>query len=319
MNHTLERLIPAMRKNFAARRLLVSLFALAVLAGGIPRAAADSSIKVLVNDQPITSYDITQRVKLMAIAREKGGTKEATDQLINEAIEIADAKKHGIVVPDERVNQAFANVAKNLKMSPEQLTKILAGQGIAADTLKRRIRAQITWTQVVQAKSRAEVSIKSSDVTRALLADNKTDSKETTEYTLQQILFVVPKGSSPGYVSQRRREAESFRLRFAGCDKSLDQAKGLKDVLVRNIGRRTASELSGHDGKEVRDTPVGKTTAPAEIDQGVTIVAVCSTRSINGDSLARSDIENKLMAEQTKGVGDDYLKELRGKAIIQYR
>ena len=51
----------------------------------------------------------------------------------------------------------------------------------------------------------------------------------------------------------------------------------------------------------------------------VALVAVCATRSINGDSLARSDIENKLMAEQTKGVGDDYLKELRGKAVIQYR
>jgi peptidyl-prolyl cis-trans isomerase SurA len=308
-----------MRNNFTASGLFVTLFAFAALAGGPQPAGADSSIKVLVNDDAITSYDIGQRLKLMTIAREKGGAKEATDQLINESIEVADAKKHGISISDDRVNQAYANIAKGMKMSPDQLTKILGSQGIAADTLKRRIKAQMTWAQVVQAKSRSEVSIKSSDITRALLADNKTDTKETTEYTLQQILFVVPKGSSPAYFAQRKREAESYRLRFAGCDKSIDQAKGLKDVVVRNIGRRTASELGGHDGQEVRDTAVGKTTAPAQVDQGVTLVAVCSTRSINGDSLARSDIENKLMAEQTKGVGDDYLKELRSKAIIQYR
>ena len=145
------------------------------------------------------------------------------------------------------------------------------------------------------------------------------DKLETTEFTLQQILFVVPKGSSAGYFAQRRREAEGFRLRFAGCDKSLELAKGLKDVVVRNIGRRVANELTGDDGKEVRDTPVGKTTHPVQVDQGVTLVAVCATRSVKGDAVARTDIESKLMAEQTKGVGDEYLKELRGKAIIQYR
>ena len=206
-----------------------------------------------------------------------------------------------------------------MKMTPDQLTKALASQGIVADTLKRRIRVQIIWTQLVQAKSRAESSIKSSDITKALLSDSKPDKLQSTEFTLQQILFVVPKGSPAGYVAERRREAEGFKLRFAGCDKSMDQAKGLKDVVVRNIGRRTSNELTGADGKEVQDTPIGKTTPPQQVDEGVMLVAVCATRSIAGDSLARGDIENKLMAEQTKGVGDQYLKELRGKAVIQYR
>jgi len=129
----------------------------------------------------------------------------------------------------------------------------------------------------------------------------------------------VPKGSPAGYIAERQREAEAYRLRFAGCDKSIEQAKVLKDVLVTNIGRRTTSELTGADGKEVQNTAVGKTTAPQKTDNGVEIIAVCGTRSIAGDQLARDDAENKLMAVQTKGVGDQYLKELRSKAIIQYR
>jgi peptidyl-prolyl cis-trans isomerase SurA len=308
-----------MKNSLATRLCAIALAAVLASTAAVPRASADSSIRVLVNDEPITSFDIAQRAKLMAMAREKGGIKDATEQLINEVIEVADAKKHGIVVADARVDLAYAQISKNLKMDPDKLTKILASQGVIPETLKRRIRAQIAWSAVVQAKSRSEVSIKSSDITKALLADNQSEKAQTTEFTLQEILFVVPKGSSAGYFAQRRREAEGFRLRFAGCDKSIDQAKGLKDVVVRNIGRRTANELTGNDGKEVRDTPVGKTTSPAQVDQGVTLVAVCATRSVNGDFVARTDIEGKLMAEQSKGVGDDYLKELRGKAIIQYR
>lgn len=308
-----------MKNNVATSiRIMAFVALLASFAGG-SAALADSSIKVLVNDVPITSFDIAQRAKLMALAREKGGVKEATEQLINEVIEVGNAKKYGIVIPDARVDAAYVTISKNLKMTPAQLNKILASQGVVPETLKRRIRAQMAWAQIVQMKSRVEVSIKSSDVTKTLLADSQTDKLETTEYTLQQILFVVPKGSSAGYLAQRRREAEGFRLRFAGCDKSLDLAKGLKDVVVRNIGRRVANELTGADGKEVRDTPVGKATHPVQVDLGVALVAVCSTRSVKGDAVARTDIESKLMAEQTKGVGDDYLKELRGKAIIQYR
>src|SRR5882724_10430926 len=231
-----------MKKNAQTRLVAIALAALVASAAVAPRASADSSIRVLVNDEAITSFDIAQRTKLMAMAREKGGIKEATEQLINEVIEIADAKKHGIVISDARIDQAYIQISKNIKQlgTPERLTQALASQGVIPDTLKRRLRAQMAWGQVVQAKSRVEASVKSSDVTKALLADNQTDNKmETTEFTLQQILFVVPKGSSPGYFAQRRREAEGFRLRFAGCDKSIDQAKGLKDVVVRNIGRRT--------------------------------------------------------------------------------
>jgi len=303
-------------QNNVPVRLTAAFIAIAMSAAVVPPAAADSSIRVLVNDQAITSFDIAQRTKLMALAHEKGDAKE---QLINELIELGDAKKHGFTIPDSRVDDAYARIGQNMKMTPDQLTKVLASQGIVADTLKRRIRAQLVWTQLVLAKSRAESSIKSSDITKALLSDTKPDKLQSTEFTLQQILFVVPKGSSAGYVAQRRREAEGFKLRFAGCDKSIDQAKGLKDVVVRNIGRRTSNELTGADGKEVQNTPVGKTSSPQQVDEGVTLVAVCATRAIAGDSLARGDIENKLMAEQTKGVGDQYLKELRGKAVIQYR
>ena len=307
-------------KNFASTGLVIAFAAFGVTATMATPVAADSSIRVLVNDQAITSFDIAQRAKLMAIAHEKGGVKDAMEQLIDEVVEVADAKKHGLVVTDKRVNEAFARISQSMKMTADELTKALAGQGIVADTLKRRIRAQITWMQLVQAKQRAQpAGIKSSDITKTLFTDSKPDKLQSTEFTLQTILFVVPKGSSAGYIAERQREAEAYRLRFAGCDKSIEQAKALKDVLVTNIGRRTTSELTGADGKEVQNTAVGKTTAPQKADNGVQLIAVCATRSIAGDQLARDDVENKLMAEQTKGVGDQYLKELRSKAIIQYR
>ena len=153
----------------------------------------------------------------------------------------------------------------------------------------------------------------------AIAAKGGADKQRTVELTLKPIIFVVPKGSSAAYKAQRRREAEAFRGRFGGCDKAVEQAKLLKEVVVRKLGRRTSNELSGDDGKDVQNTPSGKATRPRETDAGVELIAVCSTRELESNAAARSEVEMKLTLEHSKSVADDYLKELREKAVIEYR
>lgn len=299
----------------------IAALALIGLGAALPAfpAAADSSIRITVNDDPITSYDISQRVLLMKITGEKGGEKAAIQQLIDETLELKDARIHGIIVPDARVNAAYASIADRMKMTPDKLTKALGSAGIAADSLKRRIRVQMAWGQVVDARSKFSVSVKSSDIAKALQAQGDPGKITNTEFTLQQIIFVAPKGSSAGFLAQRRREAENFRLRYAGCDKAVDQAKGLRDVVVKSLGRRTTDQLIGEDGKEVQNTPVGKTTHPSASDQGVMLIAVCSSRKLDSNAAAVSEAESKLSLEASKNVGADYLKKLRDKAVIKYR
>lgn len=303
----------------AARLSVLALLALGITAVGKPAALADSSIRVLVNDKPITSFDISQRARLIALTGGKGGEKAATEELINQILQVREARKRGIVISDARVDGALTQIGQGMKMSLAQLKQALGSQGVGMDTLRERIRAQIAWTQVVQARARVDVSVKSSDVTAALMAKGSPDKMTTMEFTLQQIIFVIPKGSSAGYIAQRRREAESYRGRFAGCDTSVAQAKTLKDVAVRNMGRRTSSELTGEDGEEVQRTPAGKTTRPHQTPQGIELVAVCTTRQLQGDAAARSQVEMQLSMEQSKDLGKEYLDELRKKAIIQFR
>ncbi|MEX0854038.1 MAG: hypothetical protein WD036_12260 [Bauldia sp.] len=278
-----------------------------------------SSIPVLVNDQPITRYDINQRARLMALGGIKGGEKAATEELIDETLKMYEALKRGVRVPDPRVDAAFASMARNLKMSPDQLVKGLAQEGIDDASLKKRIRAQMTWELLVQRRSQVTQQIKSADVTERLLAKGNPQEMTVKEFTLQQIIFVVPTGSPAGLFAQRRQEAAAFRQRFNGCDHSLEQAKLLKGVVVKELGRRDSSQLSGPQGEEVQKTPAGKTAAPAQTDQGVELIAVCSIRNIKSEGVARAEIQNQLMLESSEGVGKDYLEELRGRAIIEYR
>ena len=283
----------------------------------LPKGAG-SSIPVLVNDVPITAYDIDQRMRLMRLGGAKASKDSAQSDLIDETLEGLEAQRAGINVPQPQVDAAFANIASHLKMNPTTLTQALGSQGIAADTLKKRLRAQIAWTQLVQMRTQQKAKVTSADV-NSIVSGKAPDALTIHEYLLQQIVFVVPKGSSGGVYAQRQQEAAAFRQSFPGCDKSLDKAKLLRGVVVKDIGRRDSTQLSGPDGAAIQKTAVGSTAPPTRTDEGIELIAVCSSQAIQSSEGVRVDATNELYAKQMDEQGKAYLKELRDRAIIEYR
>jgi peptidyl-prolyl cis-trans isomerase SurA len=153
-----------------------------------------------------------------------------------------------------------------------------------------------------------------------LFAESGGGDVTTTEYTLKPIIFVVPKGASGGLDAQRRREAEAFRSRFAGCDAVAEQARQLQGVVVRSTIRRTSEELAGApEGRDIQETPAGKVTRPRKTEDGYTVLAVCTAKPIQSNAAARVQTENKLLDELNKDLGAEYMAELRKKAVIEYR
>lgn len=304
----------------AARPFLCALIAAAAIAVGAPSHAA-SSIRVKVDDQPITTYDISQRAKLLQMTGVKGGEKAATEELIDETLQFIEAAKMRVSVSEARVDGAIEEISARIKMTPKQLAQALGQQGVDIATLRRRIKAQMVWGQLVQMRTRLRGgSVKGSDVTAAMFAERGSNEIKTTEYTLKPIIFVVPKGASAGLDAQRRREAEAFRGRFAGCDAVADQVRQLKEVVVRSTIRRSSEELAGApEARDIEETPPGKVTRPRRTDEGYTLLAVCTAKTIDSNAAARVQAENKLLDDLNKNLGADYMAELRKKAVIEYR
>ena len=290
------------------------------VAAPLVKPTSDSSIPILVNDVPITNYDISQRLRLDKLGGGKGATTQTvTDELIDETLEMIEGQRNNVSPPDAQVDDAFGNIAQRVKMTPAGFTKALASQGIDASSLKKRLKAQMTWQILVQRRTKNKAQVTSEAVKQAVTAKGDASSLKTTEYMLQQIIFVVPSGSSPALYAQRRSEAQAFRQRFAGCDQSLAQAKLLRGVVVKDAGRHESSELVGPAGEAILKTPVGKTADPTQTGDGIELMAVCATHDIQSSEAARTAVTNSLYIQQSADLGKDYLKELRDRAIIERR
>lgn len=285
-------------------------------------AQAASEISVVVNRQPITTFQIRQRAAFLKLRRVGGNTtQKATDELIDEELKKQEIRRRGINVPDTAVDEAYGRFAAENKMNEQQLAQVLSSAGFSAEAFKDYIRVQMGWGQAVQAHMRSADRMSEQDVVQRMLAQGG-QKPSTTEYTLQQVIFVIPEGQRGALLAQRKREADGMRGRFQSCDATYTFAKGLRDVTVRDLGRVAQPELPPRWKDDIMRAGNGKTTPVQETERGVEYIAVCGSRSISDDKVAAMVFQSNDMeklGQEAGGPDAAFLKKLRDEAQISRR
>lgn len=304
------------------KRALIASLAIAILASSpliepVVRPAQAAEILYVVNGNAVTNTDVNSRVAFLKLQRKKGNLKQlATDEMIDQVLKLYESKRVGITVPDKQVNEAYGRFAKSNKLTEKQLGQILAQSGVGTEHFKDFIRSQIAWGQTVQSKIRQENSISKQDVVRRML-ERKNDQPRATEYRLQQVIFVVPPGDRGKLLGKRKKEAESLRARFSGCDSTKSFAKGLVDVTVRDLGRVLEPELPSDWEKLIKETSPGSATKVRETERGVEFIGLCSAKEVSDDRVAELTfrMEDAKSGDGEK-VADEFLAEVRKNAEI---
>ena len=199
----------------AARTGVVATMLATAMVVAVASDAHAQQIVALVNGQPITALDVEYRSKFMQLSTKKvPPRKEVIDSLIDEILEVNEAKRFTLEVPDADVDNAFNRIATNMGLDAQKFAQVLASSGTNADTLKRRLRAQIAWTSLVRGRFKASLEIRDSDV-EAQLQLHKPDEKDQVgyEYIMRPVVFIVPRGSP----ETAYRSSQTGRRSFAGA------------------------------------------------------------------------------------------------------
>ncbi|MER8976793.1 MULTISPECIES: peptidylprolyl isomerase [unclassified Mesorhizobium] len=282
----------------------------------VTRPVFATEIKYVVNNIPITTGDIQHRAAFLRLQHRKG---DASQEMIDQTLRLAEARRLGIRISDAQVDAAYQRFATSNKMPLKQLDGAMAQSGVTKEHFKEFIRAQMAWNQALTARSRSGDgggAMSEQDLVKRML--EKGGSKPSaTEYMLQQVIFVVPAAERTATLVKRKREADAMRARFNGCNTTREFAKGLIDVTVRDLGRVLAPQLPADWAEQIKATKVGGATTTRETDRGVEFIGICSSREVSDDKAAQ-------MVFQSEGSNDKnadelskkYVEELRKKARI---
>lgn len=298
-------------------------FALLVAATSVSMAvmtppAFASTIKYVVNDVPITSGDIAHRAAFLKLQRKKG---DAAQEMIDQTLRLAEAKRLGIRISDAQVEAAYQRFATNNKMQLSQLDGVMEKSGVGKDHFKEFIRAQMAWNQALSARYRSGEggSVTEQDAVRRML-DKGGAKPSATEYMLQQVIFVVPASERSATLAKRKREADAMRARFNGCNTTREFAKGLLDVTVRDLGRVLAPQLPPDWAEQIKATKVGGATTTRETERGVEFIGICSSREVSDDKTAQMVFQSEGSSDKAADeLSKKYVDELKAKARIVKR
>lgn len=283
-----------------------------------PQADAASRIKAVVNKVPITSNDVKRRAAFLKLRRLKGNLRaKALDELIEEQLKMQEARRLRVVAKDDEVEAAYRNFAKQNKIPMKAFERILRQSGATPRGFKSYIRAQMSWQRAVMARYGREARSKArpKSFTDSLKLSGK-NAVAMSRFTLQQIVFVVPKAKGDAAKKARLVEARRLRNVYPGCAKAKTFARGLRDVSVIDKGRMLERELPPNWKKDIQDTAIGKTTRPKVTEKGVELIAVCDRQETRA---ADFGLSNDVFQKRAPELDKKYYADLKKKAKIVRR
>lgn len=282
-----------------------------------PAPAAAQNLAALVNGEPITGLDVTERQRLhRATGKPNFSRKEALEELIEQKLKLQVAQRAGINPTDDEIDRSFASVASRSGRTAAQFTQALAQGGINADRFKQRIKADLAWQQYVK-QNGGNVMVRDADIVAVMQARGQSVNTRSIQYTMQQVIFVTRRNAPADVRIAKVKAAEALRARVQSCEQAVSLAREYPEVVVKPKVRRLSTDLSANLQKLLAATPDGRMTPPEPTANGIEVVAICERKEIAADISANRDLKNELFAKRIENFEKRTLDDMRKKSIIR--
>lgn len=267
-------------------RPIVALFLPLLL---LPAAAMAQEAKVaaIVNDDVVSADDLANRVTLVVRSSRMQDTAESRDRitpqvlrsLIDERLEMQEAKRLNVSVSKQEVADAFARIEQTNNMTKGSLDEYLAKASISRASLVDQITANIAWSKLVRNRLSQDVTISDEQVTEAL--NHLKATADVPQNRVSEIFLVI---------DNPRQEPEMKQL----SDKLIEQIRsGVKfDALARqfsqsptaavggDIGWVTPSELLPQLGDAIQKMNPGEMSYPIRAGGGYYLLLLRARRTL---------------------------------------
>lgn len=238
------------------RRGIVALVAAAVTTmvnGAEPVAIAPPALSdrivAVVNDAPVTLFELNQRAN--ALARENNATvtlafkSQVLELLIAQRAQVQRAQMEGVVVDQRDIDVAEATVAQNNRLSVPALHEAVVREGLSVKTFRQQLADQLTLRRMRERLS-ANIARPSQAEIDAYLDEqqSRTNEQAPVQVQLAQLFIPVPENAAATdfatFDAQKQaidaalKRGEAFEALVKAQSKSPEAAQG-GDMGVRVV------------------------------------------------------------------------------------
>lgn len=326
---TVKHVSPSRRSLFV--RAALSLAALTIclaLTSGKLLAQTNDTLRpaAVVNDEVVSVLDLVMRTRLAILG---SGVEDTPDirrkiarqvllRLIDERLQMQEAKRLSIEVPDSRVKEALEQLADQNNMNGQQFLQALRNLQILPSALLSQIRVELTWQDLIQTSLRREVEIRPQEIDAVV--ERITGGGDHHQYRVAEIFLVVPDAIQEDEIWQNaRRLVEEARggANFSGLARQFSESGSAN--LGGDLGWVAGGQLQEELDQALKNMSPGEISDPIRTITGFNILLLRDIQETTAETIDRAEIEETLAKERLDQLAQRRLQELRRSASIDIR
>lgn len=241
----------------------------------------------IVNGQVITGTDVDQRAALVLAASQSEISGEDLQRLkmqvlrnlIDETLQIQEAKAQEIEVDQASIDQTYARVAaQNFGQDIAAMDKYLASIGSSSNSLKRQIQGELAWQRLLSRNISPFVNVSDEEVNELL--KRMEESRGTEEYRLGEIFLSATPESNAQVMANAQRIMELLQQggSFAAYARQYSQATTA--VVGGDLGFVRAAQLPNELATAAQQMQPGQLVGPIQIPGGYSILYLIDKRQV---------------------------------------
>jgi peptidyl-prolyl cis-trans isomerase SurA len=241
----------------------------------------------VVNGDIITGTDVDQRLALILAANEGKVSAEEKERLrlqvlrnlIDETLQIQEAKASDITIDDAEVDQTYARVAtQNFNQNLSAMDAYLARIGSSPASLKRQIRGELSWQRLLRRNVQPFINVADEEVREKIEQLNA--AKGTDEYRIGEIYLAATPEAKQEVFENAKRIVDQLRQGGSFVAYARQYSQASTAAVGGDLGWIRLAQLPTELGEAARDLQSGQLVGPIEIPGGFSILYLIDKRQV---------------------------------------
>ena len=270
-------------------------------------------VAVEVNDQIITNYEISQRIKMLETFGAKSvSKKQVINSLINERLFTYSAIELEALPNNSEINKGLDDFAKRGNLNKKDLLAYLDSRNISQETLIAYITSGLTQRKVIQKKFVNNIIISQGDVASAIDKENVLSKSNSNVIEYIELTF-------SNLVSNKKslKQLSTINKMVDNCLDLQSEAKDYENIDLK-IHKKKKNDLQKDVLDKLNILDIYETKLSKNSNNINYLLMLCS-RNSEMDEDTIETLRNKIFNSRINKIGNAYIQELKGEAFIDIK
>ena len=283
----------------------------------------ENKIIAIVNNEPITSYELKNKILTKLILSNQIINQEIIDQSKNAAIKsLINVKLKKFEIDKYKIKPDLNNINSHLNKislnNIEALKQKFTDNSIDYQIFLNEVKVELAWQQLIYSRYKNKVKIDENLINNELqeLIKNR---KKQNEYKLSEIEIEITDENKDKAVNEVMKEIDSIGFEKTARKLSISSTA----INNGNLGWINSKSLSKRMSDILNKMKINEISQPITSLNNVLFLKITDKRSVKTNNLNIDDLKKNLINNKTnelfKLYSNNYLSKIRSNSFIKFK